>query len=235
MRLVELLNEGINDKGIFKALFLGGIPASGKSTIVNQIRRVTGVMPKVLNYDQFYEYLSKKHDIPISTKEQIDQPEAKGIRRRAKHLTTAQLKLYLAGMLPIIVDTTASDVAQLVERMSVMREHGYDLMMIYKKIDLEQSLERAKTRDRYVSDDHIRKMHHHEDYRLYEIGKYMRIKKHQFILLKSDSALDDHLSRIDNFFNSPVQNPIGKQLMNDLLDSGEKTIQPLPNKVDKWY
>lgn len=235
MRLAEILSEGVNDKGIFKALFLGGIPASGKSTIVNEIQRTTGIMPKVLNYDQFYEYLSKKHNVPIATKEQIDKPEASGIRRRAKQLTTAQLQLYLTGMLPVIVDTTAADIAQFVERISVLKEHGYDIMMIYKQSDLEQSLARAKKRDRYVDAEYIKKMHQHEDYRVYELTKYMRAKNHTLILLEPDDALGPHLSAIDKFFNSPVNNPIGRDLINSLIDSGDKNIKPLPNTVDKWY
>ena len=234
MRLHDILSEGINDKGIFKCVFLGGVPASGKSYIANEIMRNTGVMPKTVNFDQFYEYLSQKHEVPIKTKSDTDSPEAHDIRQRAKTLTRSQVQVYLRGMLPLIVDTTASDIAQLVERMSVLREHGYDILMVYKKSKMDVAMQRAAARSRYVDPVHIKRMHSSEDYRIYEIEKYLKEKGNHFILLEPDQQISDVVREIDKFYTSPIENPIGIKTKNELLGSQEK-VTPTPTNVHKWY
>lgn len=35
--LLQQLSESINDKGLFKAVFILGIPGAGKSTVIRQI------------------------------------------------------------------------------------------------------------------------------------------------------------------------------------------------------
>ena len=37
IKLMDLLNEGVNDPGIFKAVFLAGGPGSGKSFVASQL------------------------------------------------------------------------------------------------------------------------------------------------------------------------------------------------------
>jgi hypothetical protein len=233
MRLSEILNEGIYDKGIFKCVFLGGIPASGKSYLANEIIRKTGIMPKTVNFDQFYEYLSKKHEVPIKTKEDTESEGAHIIRQRAKELTKSQVQLYLSGMLPLIVDTTAADVAQLVERMSVIRDHGYDIMMVYKKSNMDVSMTRAANRSRYVDPAHIKRMHNTEEFRIYELEKYVKAKGNHFLLLEHNQSISDVIPTIDKFFTSPIENPIGLKTKEELIGSGEK-ITPIPT-ANKWY
>jgi len=71
-RLVEhitkpLLNEGVNDPGIFKAIFLAGGPGSGKSYVAQQLFgipervniSISGL--KMVNQDKELETLLKKY------------------------------------------------------------------------------------------------------------------------------------------------------------------------------
>ena len=37
IKLIDLLNEGVRDPGIFKAVFLAGGPGSGKSYVAQQL------------------------------------------------------------------------------------------------------------------------------------------------------------------------------------------------------
>lgn len=46
----ELLTEGINDKGIFKCLFLAGSSASGKSYVLKKIKDGQ-IEPRIVNTD----------------------------------------------------------------------------------------------------------------------------------------------------------------------------------------
>lgn len=234
MRAHELLTEGINDKGIFKCLFLGGVPASGKSTFAAQAISVCDVKPKILNFDQFYEFLSIKHDIPIGSKADVDTTAGHDIRSRAKELTVAQLNHYLTGMLPLIVDTSAASIASLIERSSIIRSHGYDIMMIYKTIDVETAIERAAARDRYVDKEYIEKMHKTEEYRIDELSDYFQEKNSRFLVV-DDSSIASALKETSKFFNSPVSNPMGIKKIKILTKIKEKTSPIRKSRVNQWY
>ena len=45
LKLMDLLNEGVYDKGILKAVFMAGGPGSGKSYVASQIFGI----PKKIN------------------------------------------------------------------------------------------------------------------------------------------------------------------------------------------
>ena len=50
----QFISESINDKGIFKAVFVIGLPGAGKSYTVSQLRG--SVSPKVVNTDIAAEF-----------------------------------------------------------------------------------------------------------------------------------------------------------------------------------
>ena len=234
MRADEFLNEGINDKGIFKCLFLGGVPASGKSTFASQAASICDEKPKILNFDQFYEYLSAKHDIPISSKADTDSEEGHELRHRAKELTVAQLRNYMNGMLPLIVDTSAATVASLIERSSIIRSHGYDIMMIYKTVDVETAIDRAAKRERYVDKEYIEKMHKVEEYKIDELAAFFKEKNSPFMVV-DDSTVANALKTTSKFFSSPVANPIGVRKIEKLTALKQKTSAIRSSRASQWY
>jgi len=50
MKLRDYLTEGIHDKGIFKACFMSGSAASGKSYVISKIQSGF-VEPRIVNTD----------------------------------------------------------------------------------------------------------------------------------------------------------------------------------------
>ena len=66
IKLKDLLFEGVNDPGIFKAVFLAGGPGSGKTYVVKQLFGIpekfnismTGM--KMVNSDKELKFLLKK-------------------------------------------------------------------------------------------------------------------------------------------------------------------------------
>ena len=66
IKLKDLLNEGIRDPGIFKAIFLAGGPGSGKSFVAGQLFgipekiNVSKYGLKMVNQDQELEMLLKR-------------------------------------------------------------------------------------------------------------------------------------------------------------------------------
>ena len=67
IRLMDLLNEGVNDPGIFKAVFLAGGPGSGKSYVASQLFgipekvNVSAYGLKMVNQDTELENFLKKY------------------------------------------------------------------------------------------------------------------------------------------------------------------------------
>ena len=67
IKLVDLLNEGVRDPGIFKGIFLAGGPGSGKSYVAKGLFGIPDSMPtstmyglKVVNSDTEFEHYLRK-------------------------------------------------------------------------------------------------------------------------------------------------------------------------------
>ena len=52
----DIISEGINDKGIFKACFMAGTPGSGKSYVISKISD-GAIEPRIVNSDKMTEFL----------------------------------------------------------------------------------------------------------------------------------------------------------------------------------
>jgi predicted kinase len=239
MKLHDILSEGIYDKGIFKCLFLGGIPASGKSTIVKDIiQELTvshSIKPRVLDYDKFYEYLSKKHDVPISTSAEVEAPGAVSIQNRTKELMSSQLELYLTSMLPVIIDTTASNVHSTIVRMRRLRQYGYDVMMLYKESELERSLTRAESRRRFVPPEYIKDTHESKPRTIEKMQKVFNNAHYPLQILGVDEEVATVMPAIVQFFTSPIRNPIGLQQVDSLKSAERKYIIRGQTPPVDWY
>ena len=80
----EILREGVHDKGIFKAVFLGGGPGSGKDYVLSKTLDGHGLTE--INSDKALEYLMDKEGLD---KKMPDDEEAQRnvVRKRAKSVT----------------------------------------------------------------------------------------------------------------------------------------------------
>ena len=109
----EEVNEGINDPGIFKAIFLAGGPGSGKSYVAGQLFgiptkvNISAYGLKMVNQDTELENFLKKYfgtvdidNMPDALFRQLTDPTSKdysGLRTRTKELSKTRLKLYAQG------------------------------------------------------------------------------------------------------------------------------------------
>lgn len=144
--LILQLQESINDRGLLKALVLGGIPGSGKTHVATQLKD-GAIEPRIVNTDKYYEYFIRLG---------FDQGSRYFIDR-AKILTQHQLFHYLNGMLPLIVDSTSSDPERTTNRIKLLKHLGYDVAGVWITTDIEKAIERAANRDRKVSIEIIRR------------------------------------------------------------------------------
>lgn len=139
MKLFDL-NEGIHDKGIFKAVFMCGIPGSGKSYTISKVSDGT-ISPVIINTDRMYEFLLKKY----KDKDYIE------LKDKSKHSTKSILINAINGGLPLFVDGTGTNIEIIGKRIRLLKKFGYDVGMIWVNTNVEKAKERMLSRERKVS------------------------------------------------------------------------------------
>lgn len=235
----QFLNESINDKGIFKAIFIIGLPGSGKSYTVEHLKGT--ISPKIINTDHAAEFLSSKW------KKQINSDTWKDFEDKSIHITKTKLKNYLNSCLPLFIDGTSNDISNILHRIGVLESLGYDIGIIYIKTDLNLAIQRTKDRvlknNRVVDEDFIHQVHNLNE----ENAKYLKTKVDFFKEINNNGLLtnDDLLNAFkvaQSFFNENMKNPIGIRMIQEMKNKKEKYLSPnlispemLSNKVDGWY
>ena len=223
MKFMEFLIEGINDIGIFKAIFMAGTPGAGKSYTVSKIQN-GGIGARIVNTDKFFEYL---HDVD-----------------KSKLLTKEQLALYINSMLPLFVDSTSANPNALIRRQGLLESLGYDTGIIIVTTSLETALKRVSQRDRKVPEDLIKQKYK-------ETADLLDFYKNKFNFVEeinndegqlTDKVILDAFRKTTGFFTAPLSNPLGTKVVNQMQEEGWKyladgvyKIEYLKKIVDIWY
>lgn len=224
MRFNEYLTESINDKGIFKACFMAGFPASGKSYVISQIKAGDfGV--KVVNTDTWVEFFGEGGGI-----------DWKEFGDKTKQLTKAQLFLYLNSLLPLWIDGTSASSHALFRRKGILESIGYDTAMVWVNTSLETVLKRNQMRKRHVDEDFIKETYN----KLEKYRGYYKTQFKPFLMINNDDGefTDDIMlasyKKMRSFFSSPINNFIGQDLKEDMIKNGQKYLLDT-DKYDKSY
>lgn len=215
MRLEDIsfvVNEGVNDPGIFKAVFCVGLPGSGKSTIGRQLLSPHGLRP--IDVDQFYN-LFKRRGVEINYDTQyqtIDRP------RKARMDLLQKLRLGLniqgTGQSTTSIDRVTTQLHQL----------GYDVAMMYVDLPTGNAITNTQQRvnrgePRRIPTDFVYqvadKLHTNKSYYALKFGM-------NFFLIKS--------TNID--FSKPVENQIEPAVLKR-LDKFIKT-PPSSKEYQEW-
>ena len=139
-----ILQEGVNDPGILKAVFLAGGPGSGKSYVASGLFgipkkiNVSASGLKLINQDSELERMLKKYgfgldldDMPEELFRQLTDPDYEdysGVRGRAKELTASRKKLYMNGRLGMIIDGTGHKYGSIKKKKKELEEFIYRLL-----------------------------------------------------------------------------------------------------------
>ena len=170
IKLIDLLNEGIRDPGIFKAIFLAGGPGSGKSYVAKGLFgipekiNVSKYGLKMVNQDQELEMLLKKfygqdssvdylniQAYPDELFKQLTDPDFEdysGLRGSAKYLSQKRMAQYLEGRLGVIIDGTGHKFKSVKKKRQKLIDLGYDTYMVFVTTSLEVAQQRNETRPR---------------------------------------------------------------------------------------
>lgn len=226
------LQESIEDKGIFKACFMAGAPASGKSYTIQKIKSGQ-IDPRIVNTDKFTEHFKAYGSEKWSMQ-----------KDKIKMLTKNQLIQYLNSLLPLWIDGTSSSPPSVFRREGILKSLGYDTSIIWVDVPLELSLERAKKRERPVPEDVIIDIYN----KIQDLKPYYKSHFGTFLEIQGTADLDEQVilkafNKMSSWFLSVIQNPIGKSLYNEmrenkwkyLTDHDKYDMNYLKRLVDTWY
>ena len=206
------LQAGVNDPGIFKAVFLAGGPGSGKSFIVGKTALTTFGL-KLINSDDAFETQLKKIGLD-TTPEDIFSPAGQAVRGKAKALTKLKQKLALNGRLGIIVDGTGKDFDKIKKQSDELKRIGYETGMIFVNTDLETALQRNRDRKRTLPDADVEKMWKAVQN---NIGKFQAYYGEKFIVVDNSTGADYNANvmnayrKMGAWIKTPAKTPQSKK------------------------
>jgi predicted ABC-type ATPase len=153
----ETLLEGVHDKGIFKAVFLGGGPGSGKDYVLSNTLDGHGLTE--INSDKALEYLMDKEDLDMKMPES-EEEQRNAVRKRAKNVTELRQRLALHGRNGIIINGTGDDPEKYKKIKEKLEALGYETKMVMvnteDEVSRQRNVERGQRGGRTVPED-IRK------------------------------------------------------------------------------
>ena len=166
IKLLDLLNEGVYDPGIFKVVFTAGGPGSGKSYAASTLFGMPEKMPYVsaqglkgVNSDAAFEAYMKKAQMPLDlqklTKDQ--HADAMNLRGKAKSVTVKRMTGYINSKLGMLIDGTGKNYGKIAKMKKLLQDQGYDCYMVFVNTDLQVALERNEARDRTLPEDLVKK------------------------------------------------------------------------------
>jgi tRNA uridine 5-carbamoylmethylation protein Kti12 len=232
MRLNNFITEGIEDKGILKAVFLAGHPGAGKTYTLSKVKSGQ-IEPRIVNTDKMFPFY----------KDQWSTEWGK-IRDNVKQVTKNQLAGYINSLLPLAIDGTSSNPSNIMRRRGILESFGYDTMMIFVNTSLETAIERASKRERKVDPEVIKRAYD----RMQIMKEFYRTKFDYFMEIDNDEGqLTDNVikkafNKVSSFYNSGTTSPIGRNIINKLRENKRKYLAPtlytmdeLKNAVGGWY
>lgn len=236
--LLRQLQESVNDKGLFKAVFVTGIPGAGKSYTTKQLTD-GAIQPRVVNSDKMFEFLGKQGKIDMT-----DDMSWHDISDTVEHTTKAMLANYINGMLPLFIDSTNASPAAILRRKGILESLGYDCSLIWINVDLQVAVARAEKRERYVPEPFIRAAWEQAVMsKKYIVSKFEHVQE----INNNDGAFDDAAvhaayNTTSGFFRADVANPIGVETLKTLQQANEKylaptiaSVQEINHLVSAWY
>ena len=246
----KIINEGVYDPGILKAVFTAGGPGSGKSYLADVIFGVrTGKGKpffknssflgasglKYVNSDRFFERELAKlginpkdlrdiSELPGSELWDIvqDPDEPESARNIAKDHLKNLRSLYEEGRLGMLIDGTGSKFDKMVREKKLADAMGYDTYMLFVDTSLPVAIERDAKRDRTLGPELVE-----------EIWQGVQDNKEKFKELFGDNFSivensvygpppQEVVKKINKFVEAPVENPIGQAWIQSELEKKKR-------------
>jgi predicted kinase len=224
----SVLNEGVEDPGILKCVFLAGGPGSGKSRVAGDLFGISKGLTvaasglKSVNSDVAFEAQLKKSGINPKDLGKIEKenPELwnaitedpNGERAKGKKTTDTMRAFYEEGRLGMIIDGTGDDINKIKAKKQHAESLGYDTYMVFVNTSLEVAQARNKKRDRVLGEDIVNEIWKACQHNL---GAFQTLFSGNFRIVDNtpdgDNLTDDIKKAVEGFIRARLYNPIGKQ------------------------
>lgn len=231
--MIKLQNiiEGVQDKGIFKAVFLAGGPGSGKTYVARNIFGMPDSINismsgmKMINSDKELKHLLNKYGFGTDLDKMPDEvfmdltaKGQSGLRQYSKELTAQRMKLYREGKLGIIIDGTGHIFGKIQSMKKELESEGYDTYMVMVNTSLEVAQKRNQERDRILPPQLLEKSW--KDVQK-NIGAFQSLFKNNFTIVDNSKHLSDKEAEakfvplvtkvVRKFVNQPIKNKLGRR------------------------
>jgi len=234
----SILAEGVYDKGIFKAVFLGGGPGSGKDYVLSNTLEGHGFVE--MNSDKAFEYLLDKEGLD-KTMPDDEEAQRNVIRKKSKDVTEIRHRMALQGRNGLIINGTGADPKEYIEIKKRLDKLGYDTSMIMvntqDEVSRARNVERGKNGGRTVPEN-IRKQKWEAVQKARpEFGKIFRNNYIEFdnsedlrnaspdvVKAKKEEMMQIH-KEIEKFVSAPPKNERAKHWIASQL--GQKDTAPI--------
>mgnify|MGYP003116987036 CR=1 FL=1 len=252
----EVLEEGVFDPGILKAVFTAGGPGSGKSFVADMLMGARSLEPphetyfeentsylpsgiKYVNSDILFERGLKKmginpkdladiEDLPSDELWDIIQgDDPESIRNIAKGQLAAKRAFFESGRLGILVDGTGREYGKIAAQKEKMEKLGYDTAMVFVNTSLEVAIQRNNNRARVLPKETIEDL-----WNAVQSNKdaFKQLFGNDFTIVMNDkpgAPPKAAVKAIRDFVKAPVKNKIGKAWIEGELERrGVKTLEP---------
>ena len=220
IRLIDILNEGVYDPGIFKAIFTAGGPGSGKSYAASTLFGIPEKMPfvsakglKSVNSDKYFETYLKMSGLSadLASLKPAEFDKAMELRNKSKTVRDAVLRNYINGRLGILIDGTGKDYGKIAIQKKKLQGVGYDCFMVFVNTDLEIALERNQTRERKLPSELVKSAWQSVQNNM---GKFQGLFGASNMLIVDNSEFKEFPSIVkkaaNRFMSKKIQNPIAK-------------------------
>jgi predicted kinase len=246
----KVIQEGVYDPGILKAVFTAGGPGSGKSYLADVVFgvRTANAKPffenasfiganglKYVNSDRFFERelgklginpkdLQDISDLPSEELWDIvqsgDEPES------ARSIAKGKLKklrgYFEEGRLGMLIDGTGGKYDKMVREKSLAESMGYDTYMLFVDTSLPVAIERDAKRDRTLGPEIVE-----------SIWQNVQDNKERFKELFGDNFAivensvygpppQEVIKSLNSFVDSPVENPLGQAWIQGELEKKKR-------------
>jgi len=225
--------ESIQDKGIFKVIFMAGSPGAGKSYVLSKLSDGS-IDPRIVNTDKFVEFFGGNDPVK----------ERPFVLDKSKLLSKQQLYFYINSILPLFVDSTSSEATTCIRRNGLLESLGYDTGMVFVNTSLETALKRIEQRERKITDDWTKKIYNtiNEAKAFYKshFPFFLEIDNDEGML--TDEVVANAFKKVKGFYDTPINNPEGKSNIKKMRSKGWKYLadgiaseEYIQKVISVWY
>jgi len=241
-----LMQEGIYDPGILKAVFMAGGPGSGKShtakiifggDVENTLSSATASGLKLVNSDPAFEANLEKAGISPGDLATMSDEEFASVtmgpdspRGRAKKTRDSQSGHYVDGRLGVVIDGTGDDFSKIAKKKKEMEDLGYDTMMIFVNTSLDVAQERNANRKRKLKPKLVEDIWNDVQQNM---GAFQQLfGGGNFVIVDNTKygPIPASISKpINAFLKKQIENPVGKKWVSQELEKkGPQAELPKP-------